>query len=143
MLCFCLSYNMVSLFGVKHMHRALGLFSGYRRKQSELSHFSPACHRLSPSSKIFTLLRLSNIFEFRLLTFVFDSVNKTSAECFHNFFVFNGRNRLRFVYTHFKSCDQSLDKISFDFSNIFRAMQSCAMCVKSRTILKFPKGMVT
>ena len=55
----------------------------------------------------------------------------------------NRRNRLRFVYTHFKSCDQSLDKISFDFSYIFRAMQSCAMCTKSKTIFKLPKGMVT
>ena len=53
------------------------------------------------------------------------------------------RNRLRFVYSHFKSCDQSLDKIYFDFSYIFRAMQSCAMCTKSKTIFKLPKGMVT
>ena len=52
----------------------------------------------------------------------------------------NRRYRLRFVYNHFKSCDQSLDKISFDFSYIFLAMQSCAMCAKSRTILKLPKG---
>ena len=62
----------------------------------------------------------------------------------------NRRNRLRFVYTHFKLCDQSLDETSFDFSYIFRAMQSCAMCAKSRTIyLNFPShvtignGMVT
>ena len=33
------------------------------------------------------------------------------------------QNRLRFVYTHFKSCYQSLDKTPFDFSNIVRAMQ--------------------
>ena len=26
-------------------------------------------------------------------------------------------NRLTFAYTHFKSCDRSLDKTSFDFSN--------------------------
>ena len=48
--------------------------------------------RLSPSLPIFKdlkLLKLSDIFELRLLTFVFDSVNKTSPECFHNFFVFN------------------------------------------------------
>ena len=47
---------------------------------------------LSPSLPIFKdlkLLKLSDIFELRLLTFVFDSVNKTSPECFHNFFVFN------------------------------------------------------
>ena len=35
-----------------------------------------------------------------------------------------------FAYTHFKSSDQSLDKTSFDLSNIFRAMQSCAMSGK-------------
>ena len=47
--------------------------------------------RLSPSLPIFEdlkLLQLSVIFELGLLTFVFDSVNKTSPECFHNFFVF-------------------------------------------------------
>ena len=55
----------------------------------------------------------------------------------------NGQNRLRFVYTHFGSCDESLDKTSFDFSEVFRTMQSCAMNAKSRIILKLPKGMVT
>ena len=55
----------------------------------------------------------------------------------------NRQNRLRFVYTHFKSCDESLDKTSFDFSDIFRVMQSCAMNAKSRIMLKFPKSMVT
>ena len=40
------------------------------------------------------------------------------------------QNRLRFVYTHFKSCDESLDKTSFDFSDIFRTKQSCAMNAK-------------
>ena len=47
--------------------------------------------RLSPSLPIFKdlkLLKLSEIFEFRLLTFVYDSVNKTSPDCFHNFFLF-------------------------------------------------------
>ena len=53
------------------------------------------------------------------------------------FWMYNRQNWLRFVYTHFKSCDQSLDEISFD------SMQSCAMCAKSRTIRKLPKGMVT
>ena len=48
--------------------------------------------RLSPSLPIFKdlkLLKLSDIFELILLTFVFDSVNKTSPKCFHNFFIFN------------------------------------------------------
>ena len=57
--------------------------------------------------------------------------------------VFGDRqNRLRFVYTHFKSCDQSLGKTSFDFSNIFHAMQSCAINAKSSMIAELPMGMV-
>ena len=47
--------------------------------------------RMSPSLPIFNdlkLLKLSEIFELRLLTFVFDSVNKTSPGCFHDFFLF-------------------------------------------------------
>ena len=45
--------------------------------------------RLSPSLPIFKdlkLLKLSEIFELRLLIFVFDSVTKTSPSCFHNFY---------------------------------------------------------
>ena len=44
--------------------------------------------RMSPSLPIFNdlkLLKLSEIFELRLLTFVFDSVKKTSPSCFHDF----------------------------------------------------------
>ena len=55
--------------------------------------------------------------------------------------LWNRQNRLkRFVYTHFKSCDQSLDKTSFDLSSIFRAMQSYAMCAKSSIMLKLLKS---
>ena len=57
--------------------------------------------------------------------------------------MYHRQNRLRSVYTHFKSCDESLDKTSFDFSDIFRTLQSCAMNAKSRIILKPPNGMVT
>ena len=48
--------------------------------------------RMFPSLPIFKglkLLKLSDIFELRLLTFVFDSINKTSPDCFHNFFLFS------------------------------------------------------
>ena len=55
----------------------------------------------------------------------------------------NIQNRLRFVCTHIKSCDQSLDKTSFDFSSIFRVMQTCAMSAKSSIILQLPKSTVT
>ena len=37
----------------------------------------------------FKLLKLSELFELRLLTFVFDSVNKSSPTCFHDFFLLN------------------------------------------------------
>ena len=49
---------------------------------------------------------------------------------------FNRQNWLRFVYTHFKLCDQFLDKSSFDFSYIIHAMQNCAISAKSTIILK-------
>ena len=48
--------------------------------------------RMSPSLPIFSdlkLLKLSELFELRLLVFVFDSVNKTSPSCFHDFFLFS------------------------------------------------------
>ena len=54
----------------------------------------------------------------------------------------NRQNGLRFVHTHFKSCDQSLDKTPFDFTTTLRTMQSCAMNTKSRIILKLPKSLV-
>ena len=52
MLCLYLSYSMVSLSGVKHMYHGFNLFSGFRRKKSELSHFCLACHPCFLSSKI-------------------------------------------------------------------------------------------
>ena len=46
-----------------------------------------------------------------------------------------------FVYTHFKSCYQSLHKKSFDFPDIFHAMNSYApLSPKSSMILKVPKN---
>ena len=48
--------------------------------------------RTSPSLPIFNdlkLLKLSELFELRLLTFVFDSLNKTSCTCFNDFFLLN------------------------------------------------------
>ena len=48
MLCFCPPYNMVLLFGVKHMHLMLIQSSNYRKKQSELSHFQGESECLFP-----------------------------------------------------------------------------------------------
>ena len=47
------------------------------------------------------------------------------------------RHWLMFVYSHFKSCDQSFAKTSVDFFNIFHVIQSCVMSAKSNIILKF------
>ena len=47
---------------------------------------------MSPSLPIFKdlkLLELCDIFELRLLTIVFYSINETSSDCFHNFFLFS------------------------------------------------------
>ena len=52
------------------------------------------------------------------------------------------QNRIRFVHTNFRSCNQSLDKTSFDFSNILHAMQSCAMNTRISIIPKLPMGLV-
>ena len=78
---------MVLLFGVEHMHHTLIQFSSYKKKAVRAISFQP---RMSPSLPIFNdfkLLKLSEIFELRLLTFDFDSVNKTSPSCFHDFFL--------------------------------------------------------
>ena len=60
-----------------------------QKKAARAISFQP---RLSPSLPIFKdlkLLKLSEIFELRPLIFVFESVNKTSPTCFHNFSLFN------------------------------------------------------
>ena len=47
---------------------------------------------MSPARPIFNdlkLLKLPEIFELRLLTFVFDSIKKASPSCFHDFFLFS------------------------------------------------------
>lgn len=41
---------------------------------------------------------------------------------------------MRFVYTSFKSSDQSNDKISFEIFNIFRVKKACAMNAKGSII---------
>ena len=80
---------MVLLFGVKHIHITLILFFKLQKRAVRAISFQP---RMSPSLPIFNdlkLLKLSEIFELRLLTFVFDSVKKTSPRCFHDFFLFS------------------------------------------------------
>ena len=80
---------MVLLFGVKHMHHTLIQFLNYRKKQSELSHFSLACHPLFQFLKILNFSNILKSLNSDFLIFVFESVNKTSRSCFHNFFLFS------------------------------------------------------
>ena len=86
-------------------------------------------------SRIMSLLELTLCAKF--------SIGSPNAETTLHRFQNNRQNRLKFVYTHFKSCDQSLDKTPVDFSNIFHAIQSCAMNAKSSIIPKLPMGMIT
>ena len=71
------------------MHLTLIQFSNYRKKLIRAISFQS---RMSPSLPIFDdfkLLKLSEIFELRPLTFVFDSVKKASPSFFHDFFLFS------------------------------------------------------
>ena len=51
--------------------------------------FQPYLSHTLPIFKDLKILRLCEIFELRLLTFVYESVKKISPLCFHNFFTFN------------------------------------------------------
>ena len=59
-----------------------------QKKAVKATSFQPHMSSSLPIFKDFKLLKLSEIFELRLLIFVFDSVNKTSPSCFHDFFLF-------------------------------------------------------
>ena len=87
MLCFCLflQYGLI-VWGQTYASYIDPIFKLQKRAVRAIS-FQP---RMSPSLPIFNdfkLLKLSEIFELRLLTFVFDSINKTSPSCFHDFFL--------------------------------------------------------
>ena len=87
LLCFCPPYNMF-LLSQTYTSYIEPIFKLQKDAVRAIS-FQP---RLSPSLPIFKdlkLLKLFEIFELRLLIFVFDSVNKTSPSCFHNFFLFS------------------------------------------------------
>ena len=82
---------MAVLFGVKHMNPIFKL----QEKAVRAIPFQP---RMSPALPIFNdlkFLKLREIFELRLLHFVFDSIKKTSPSCFHDFFL------LRFSVHHY------------------------------------------
>ena len=64
------------------MNRKLIPFSNFRKTLVEPYPFSPV--RFFNDLK---LLKLPEIFELLLLTFLFDSIKKASPSCFHDFFL--------------------------------------------------------
>ena len=96
---------MVLLFGVKHIHLTLILFSNYKKKGVRAISFQP---HMSPSLPIFNdlkLLKLSEIFELRPLTFVFDSAKKlhlvafmTSSYLAHLFLIIPQDRPVKVIY---------------------------------------------
>ena len=84
---FFLQYGLV-VWGKANASYTDPIFNLQKKAVTTIS-FQP---RMSPSIPIFNdlkLLKLSEIFELRLFTFVFDSVNKFSPSCFHYFFLFS------------------------------------------------------
>ena len=64
------------------------IFKMQKRTVRTISHQSYLAHSL-PIFRELKLLRLSDIFKLKLLTFVFESTNKITPVCFHNFFSSN------------------------------------------------------
>ncbi len=77
---------MVLLFGALLMKCIPNQYIFYKRKLSELWLSSPLLPRPHQSSLDLNILELHDLFNFKLLIFVYDSVNKISPACFHNFF---------------------------------------------------------
>ena len=61
------------------------IFKLQKKALRAISHEHPRSHTL-PMFKALKLLRLQDIFKFRMLIFVFESINKMNPVCFHNFF---------------------------------------------------------
>ena len=49
----------------------------------------PACSHSAPIFKSLELLRLSDVFQLKLITLVFETVNRISPSCFDDFFLLN------------------------------------------------------
>ena len=58
-------------------------------KQVRIISSQPACSPSALISKPLHLLRPSDVFQFKLLTFVFETVPRISPSCFHDFFIMN------------------------------------------------------
>ena len=64
------------------------LFKLQKRALRAISHQPFLAHSL-PIFKDFNSLRIVDIFKLRLLSFVYESINKVAPDCFHNFFSLN------------------------------------------------------
>ena len=88
MLYLCPFFNMVLQCGVKptlYLDPVIKLQKTAIRAIS----FQPYLSHTLPIFKDLKILRLSEIFELRLLNCVYESVKKISPLCFHTFFTFN------------------------------------------------------
>ena len=61
------------------------IFKLQKKALRAISHEHPRSHAL-PIFKALKLLRLQDIFQFKMLGFVFKSINKMNPVCFHSFF---------------------------------------------------------
>ena len=82
-----LSYGII-VWGQTFSSLIEPIFILQKRAVRAISH-RPRFSNTAPIFRELKLLRISEIFHFKLLTFVYDSVNKTSPPCFHNFFHIN------------------------------------------------------
>ena len=82
-----LQYCMV-VWGQAYASYTEPIFKMQKRAVRAISNQSYLAHSL-PIFRELTLLRLSDIFKLKLLTFVFESTNKIAPVCFHNFFSSN------------------------------------------------------
>ena len=82
-----LSYGIV-VWGQTFPSYIEPIFKLQKRAVRTISHL-PVYSRSTPIFMNLQLLRVTEIFEMKLLTFVYDSVNRISPSCFHNLFKMN------------------------------------------------------
>ena len=81
-------YNKALFCGVKHLTHIEPLFKLQKRAVRAISHQPFLAHSL-PIFNDLKLLRIVDIFNLTLLSFVYESVNMVAPVCFHNFFLLN------------------------------------------------------
>ena len=79
---------MVLLCGVILLHLTDPVYKR-QKKLVRIISSQPARSHSAPIVKSLELLRLSDFFQLKLLTFVFETVNRISPSCFDDFFLLN------------------------------------------------------